>query len=460
MKNSLIICTILSVLALFILNLSFVSSTFVCGFVNDSDKFSADWIDVKVYYAENYLDFTNCQVNPENKFCCDLENISSVNFSVGKKVFAEIYDLKKGVFGGPVFLYLTGEGYDLFPDMKLREIISLNISDNQIILNSSSLHLIFFSDKNMDNLIYKMNYSKEAPKYDLCKSCNYSEFSIPLSKGKNEIYLISDTGNSVYKNASVYNLDYLETGINVFCEGCKIKKNFLYIPSSKEITINSYFNASHNISGEFLVYFPREWIFIDSSNFSDFSLTHSGIIEKVQDKSFFSVNYTLKAPKKIIKQDYIVYQDLNGYSNSFKIRSFRFKFLPFFKVHSFQENYPPGTLSQGTSAKEPIVLNFQEGVLDTIAIFPKLDVKSSHSYVDFKQNRKKYNAKIEFNILSTLSEKEIDKILLIFRVEKGKYLEVIHNDTLLLLDLYNEDNNYNYYSSYTKEKGTFTARVY
>jgi hypothetical protein len=29
------------------------------------------------------------------QFCCDLENISSVQFSTGKKVFAEVYDLKE-----------------------------------------------------------------------------------------------------------------------------------------------------------------------------------------------------------------------------------------------------------------------------------------------------------------------------------------------------------------------------
>lgn len=459
MKNRLIVCIILLVLVLFILNISFVSSTFVCGFVSDSDKFSADWIEVKVYYAENELDFTNCQVSPENKFCCDLENISSVNFSVGKKVFAEISDLKTGVSGGPVFLYLTGEGYDLFPDMKLRETISLNISDNQIILNSSSFPLEFFSDNSFNNWSYKVSSSGESFERSLCESCNYSEFSIPLSKGKNEIYLTSNKTNHIDKSLVIYNLDYLEMGINIFCDGCKIKKNFWYVPSYKEITINSYLNSSHNISGDFLLYFPREWVLINSSNFADFSLTHKAIVEKIQNESFFSSNYTFKTPKKLIKQDYFISQKINGNSNLFKIRSFKFKFLPFYQKNNLEENYPIKILSQSSSGKEPIVLDFKKEGLETIAIFPKSDIKYSYSYIEFKKDIKKTNPEIKFNILSTLSEDEIDKIFLIFKVEKGKSIEVLYKDVPLQLAYHNEDNNYRYYSAYIYEKSPFIIKM-
>ena len=73
----------------FIFNLNLVNSSFVCGYVGDSEEISADWANVKVYYAENVSDFTNCQISPENKFCCDLENISSVEFSAEKRVFAK-----------------------------------------------------------------------------------------------------------------------------------------------------------------------------------------------------------------------------------------------------------------------------------------------------------------------------------------------------------------------------------
>jgi hypothetical protein len=90
-----------------------------------------------------------------------------------------------------------------------------------------------------------------------------------------------------YTKDYIYNLDYLDIGVNIFCDKCKIKKNFLYIPSNEEVIINPYFNSSHNLSGEFLFYFPREWTIINSSDLSDFSLTHKGFIKQLKINHFF-----------------------------------------------------------------------------------------------------------------------------------------------------------------------------
>lgn len=452
----------LAVFSLFVFNINLVNSSFVCGFVNDSNKISADWANVKVYYAENISDFTNCQTSPENKFCCDLENISSVQFSTGKKVFAEVYDLKRGLVAEPVSLYLTDEGYNIFPDMKIKKAFSLNIKNKNLVLDSSSIPVTFSSYKNLDNLYYNINSSERQFNNTLCENCNFSIFSIPLSKGKNELILssgYSEESEELYERINIYNLDYLDIGVNVFCDKCKAKKNFLYIPSNQEVTINYYFNSSHNISGEFLFYLPRDWTLINSSDSSDFSLTHKGVIKRVEDQSFLSFNYTIKSPKKIIKQDYLVYQKINGYSDSTKVRAFRLKFLPFHKINPFQEDFPDNVLEQSSSESNPIILESENQYLETVAIFSKNEFTSSRSYIESKENKREKDKEIEFNILTTLPKKEIEKIFLMFKVEKDKSLEIVYMGEPLLLKLHKEDPNYNYYSVYLSENAPFTARI-
>lgn len=456
----------LAVFSLFVLNINLVNSSFVCGYVEDSEEISADWANVKVYYAENVSDFTNCQISPENKFCCDLENISSVEFSAEKRVFAEVYDLKRGLVSGPVSLYLTDEGYNLFPDMQIKKAFSLDVKDKSLVINSSSIPVRLSSYKNFDKLYYQINSSETYFNDTLCEDCNFSIFSVPLSKGKNELILkLGENGEygegeEIYEKIEIYNLEYLDMGIKIFCDKCKAKKNFLYIPSNEEVTINYYFNSSHNISGEFLFYLPKEWIVFNSSDLSDLSLTHKGVIKRVEDQSFLSFNYTIKSPRKIIKQDYLVHQKINGYSYSTKIRSFKLKFLPFHKINSFQEDFPRDVLEQRTSYLNPIILKSTSKYLETVAIFPKKEFVSSKSYIEFNENRKDRDKNIEFNILTTLPEKEIEKIFLIFKVEKNKSLEIVYKSEPLSLDFYNEDSNYTYYSAYVHEKGPFTIREY
>ena len=75
----------------------------------------------------------------------------------------------------------------------------------------------------------------------------------------------------------LYNLDYFNFNIDFFCDKCKQKKKFFYIPSGEEILIKSSFNSSHNISGDFLFYFPSHWVLSDLSKYEDFSVSHNVI---------------------------------------------------------------------------------------------------------------------------------------------------------------------------------------
>ncbi len=436
-----------------ILNTSFASSSFACGVVLDSETISSDWANVIVYFEENKSDFTNCQVNPEKKFCCDLENISSIKSEAGKKVFAEVYDVKRDLSAGPVYVYLTDKGYDLFPDMIIENSIDFNISDREIFVNSPIIPAKLSSYNPSESLIYRNNLSGES-EITLCEDCNSSDFFLSLLKGENTVYLTSKSNEEIRKEkkVTIYNLDYFETGLNIFCNACKTKKKFLYVPSNEEVIINLYFNSSDNISGEFLIYFPRAWIILNNSNLIDFSTSHQGVIEKIQNNSFFSVNYTVKLPKKIMKQDYFIYQKIGGQSKLTKIRSFQIKLFPFHKINSFEENYPNEVLGKSSSPKNPIVLDIQDNNLESVAIFPKSDVGISYSYVESKTKNKINSKEKEFNILTTLSENEIEKIFLVFKTIKDAPIEAYSLGKSLDLKKYYSDENYDYYSAYVYKK--------
>ncbi len=463
MKIVLRLSLILLPLIIFLLNLNLVSSSFVCGIVNDSLTSSSDWVNVKVYFEENISDFTECQVNPEKKFCCDIENISSVNVEVGKKAYAEVYDTKRKLTAGPIFIYLTDEGYNIFPTMNLEELPSFNISNNEITVNDSFIYLSFSSSKNANNFSYKIDLPDKEIKERLNdNNNNIPNVSIPLSKGENELFLISENiDREEFERFLIYNLDYFDLGVNIFCNKCKIKNNFLYAPSNKEIIMNLYFNSSHNISGEFLTYLPQDWTVMDHSDLSEVSLTHKAIAHKVNNESYFSVNYTVKLPQRLIKQDYFIYQKVNNYNKQTKLRSFSIGFLPFHKFNRLEESFPKETLEQSTSPKNPLILKNQgKGTLETVAIFPNSEISSSYSYIDYQVKKKKLANIEEFNILTTLPDKKIEKIFLIFKIKKENFIEVYYKNSLLELDIYDEDDSYNYYSVYIPGKGHFSTKIF
>ncbi len=442
-----------------IFSISFVSSNFACGVVNSSESLSSSWADVIVYFEENKSDFTNCQVNPEGKFCCDLENISSVEFKVGKKIFAEVDDIKRGLVGGPVNTYVTDKGYDIFPDIQLKKIINFNLEEQGLYINKSSVSSNISLGKIYRELKYSINSSEGYIENKLCSNCNYSEFLINLSKGKNELIIFNPDNKIIIKNITLYNLDYLNLNLTIDCNKCKYKKNFIYVPSNEEMVIHSSFNSSHNISGNFLLYLPNEWSLMGSTNKVDFSKTHTGFVEEVLDKRDFSVNYKIKTKKSLIKQNYLIYQQINEYSKLTKVRTFNLRFIPINRNNLFEKNYPNYILEQYSSPKNPAILVTDKEYIQSAAIFTNKEVDGSYSYLDFNLIKKGKEIKYTFKIFTTIPKQEIENIFIVFKVEKNKILEATFNGSNLPLQFYKEDIDYNYYSIFTQEKGPFEVII-
>jgi hypothetical protein len=444
--------------AVLIFCLSFISSNFVCGEVTGSEDFSPVWTTVTVYFEENKSEFTECKVNPENKFCCDLENISSVEFEVGKKVLAEIIDSKRGFIAGPVSLYLTDGGYDVFPEINLEQAIKLNLPSEKIFIKESLLSLNMSSTKKDSSIWYSLNSSENYIGQELCANCTSSEFLIPLSKGKNELVLTIVGDKPISKEILIYNLDYLNFNIDFICSKCKKKKNFFYIPADEEIIVNLSFNSSHPISGDFYIYFPGKWVLLNPYN-RDLSETHAGYIENIDNLSYSSYTYLIKTPKSFIKQNYIFYQRLNDNELLTKVRVFNLKLIPFYKNNDFKKEYQSNVLSQRTSVNEPIVLNPNLSYIKTIAIFPNQEIINSNSYLKYDSENIRDKSKSKFTIRTSLPKESIENIYFIFKVRKGESIDVKLRGEDLPLQFYEEDDDFTYYSASAHEKGPFEVRI-
>lgn len=454
------LCFFFVIFFIFIFSLSFTSSKFVCGFVNNSKEYSSSWSKVIVYPVGEPLNYTECKVNPENKFCCDLDEIKGFTSSIGKNVFAEVFDREGGFVAGPVSLYLTEEGYDIFPSMNLQKAVIINSPSERIFINQSSILINVSLVSNYNNLKYSLNSSNGYSEQQVCNNCDGLTFPISLSKGKNEINIIAYKGSkNISEKITFYNLDYLNFNMNIVCDKCKLKGDTFQVPSGKDIKFYSSFNASHNISGDFLFYFPSEWNLSYSLNREDFSLTHKIIDENILNKKESSFNYTIKSPNTFIKEEYLFYQKIGDKESLTKVMVSKLTLMPFHRSKPFGNTYFTEIITQRGSPEEPIILNSKDNYIKLVAIFPKKEILKSYSTLNINEEGRGKNKKYFFTILTTIPQRDIEKILLIFKSEKGKSLEVYGAKDKINLELYEEDSNYTYYSATVNEKGPFNVRI-
>jgi hypothetical protein len=443
---------------IFILSLSFVSSNFACGFVNNSKQFSSSWSNVVIYKAENTSNVVPCKINPESKFCCDLEEIRGAKFKVGEKISAELFDEKSGFVAGPVSLFLTGEGYDIFPQLNLEKAIIINSPNESIFINESLVYFNLTLAEGYNNLNYSINSFDGIFQYRVCNSCINPIFTVNLSKGKNEIILTAYGPRSISEKIVLYNLDYLDFKMGVICDKCKIKGDIFYVPSGKNITFSSSFNSSHNISGDFLFYFPADFNYFNISEIGDIGPTSKFLAEEIIDKKQYSVNYTFQSPTTFIKKEYPFYQKMGNLESLNQVMVYRYLLIPLHKSKYFERGYFNEALTQKGSPDEPIILNSKQDYLDIVAIFPNKEILKSYSSIHFDVKKKGRNKEYSFTIISNIPKKYMDRIFLVFMVEKSKPISVYSGKNKLQLDFYEEDSNYTYYSTFVHEKGPFTVK--
>jgi hypothetical protein len=450
-------------LFLIILEISLASASFACGYVNDSEKLSASWIEVMVYYDENPSDSVICKTSPENKFCCDLEQITSVTWETGKMVHAEVFNPELGYVAGPVSLFVTGEGYDVFPDMELKKAINFKQPLKTILVNDSEVFFNLSLGGNYNNLKYKLG---SKPEQGVCEDCSEPGFYIPnLEKGENEIELIAYNdvlGKNVSENFRVYSLDYLNILDSFECTKCKTIRNKVYVPSSSDVDLKLTLNASHNISGILNIYIPVDWSSEDDLLLEDYSPTHDKLKWKINDSSIASITIPLISSKIWFKRRDVFKYEISDFLKQRTVYIYRLtRIFPFSRHSSFTEDlYFENSLDEIASPIEPLILDSNEEIFEVVAIYPTENLENAHAYIIYKERRFFGRKYINFNLISNIPNTRIDKILFRFKIPKGKNFNFYKVKESVALNEYNQDSEYIYYEVYVGQKSFFKAKIY
>ena len=265
-------CFFLMMLFVFILlSAKFVAANFVCGEVLDSEKMSASWYDVRIFYDENN-DYANCEVSPGgNKYCCDTEAIPGKTWKIGDEVSAEIFDFESGYFAGPVSVITTGEGYDVFPRMQLKKAIKVFEPSKKLIFSNKSELLLNASFAEPYNFV---EIEKDEDKTLLCQNCSTLIQRLKAEFGMNYWKLIASHGKRFFSENIVFAL-LKSFGFErkIECEKCKKNK----VKSGQEVSMTLILNLSHEVRDfELREYVPVEWEILETDGrVEEYSSSHN-----------------------------------------------------------------------------------------------------------------------------------------------------------------------------------------
>lgn len=456
---------------LLILSLDLVSANFVCGKLN-SEGISPSWFDVEIYYSENTSAIGSCKVSPqEGKYCCDPFEIEEVNWKVGKEINAHIYD--DGYVAGPVSLTISGEGFDVFPDMNLDKVIEFNSPNQSIFVNVSEINFNISSSESYNNLRYELYNTNGIYKGEVCQGCNEALFNVSnLTKGTNVISIVATNGNGQFltENKTFFVLDYIDFSREISCERCV--RNFVY--SGEDVNVNVILKTSHNVSGFLIDYFPADWTFNNSFDenleIGSYSESHN-MIKWYMQGSNIQKNYVLTSPDIIFTRKYYLQSSFENYfSEENELILYRFyRFLSIPKkllLREIKVNYEINVSQIGPST--PLVMDFEDNDIVQLAIYPNKELEDVKASI-FKNSFFRYRgADSNFMIYSSIPDYYIDNLLIKYKVSKpSREGYGIINSSLYFYDIsaekwisypveqITENENYVYFASEVDNKGGF-----
>jgi hypothetical protein len=424
--------------------MSEVSANFVCGRVNDAADFSSVGLSVASYYQDSPDKQTSCSISSlDNKFCCDLEAIQGVAWKTGKTVSAEVFDPDTGYAAGPVSLVTSAEGFNVFPEMNLEKVIKVYSINSSVYFNISSLFINLSTSTGYNNINYSLNHSGVFYSAEVCRNCNSAEFFLSnLSYGLYELEITAYGKRETRERLTFSILKYLNFERKFECTGCKKNK----VPAGAKVNMSITLDASHDVSGFLEDYFPSDWIADDSEGYSE---THNLMRWRVEGKGI-TVSYNLTSPNSFIPRKYSFQSEFEGVKSSESVvHVSKFPFIFYIPANKdFRSRFANLTYHK-ISPGSPLKIKFNE-TLDVLAIFPKKEFKRAFAEVDFKGE--------EFEISSSLANREIDKILVRFKVEKNSSVEGVSDSKtgkIFKADKYKEEGGYDYYETYLDKKGVF-----
>ncbi len=487
---------IVAALLIAILVAETASANFVCGKVAPSeDGVSPSWFDVIVYYTDFPDEVTTCKISPaDNKYCCDPLQIKSVSWKIGRNISAEIFDLEKGYVAGPVSLIISGEGYDVFPEMQLEKALKIHSPDSGIYINESSVLLNVSVASRFNEIRYSLKKIDDSGNFSLdneliCSNCTEGIATLEnLDFGKYslEVFAINTNSENISERKNFSLLEYVELEREINCDALYSKKKDLcekgFVFSGQKVNITLILKMSHEASGVLEEYFPSDWIYDGSQDgvVEDFSDSHRVIKWNVDGKEV-KKSYSLTAPETFFAKKYYFQSRFESFlSEKEKIVVFRFyRIFPFPKKFLDKEMFKLYEVFYESASREhPVVMNIagNDSSIVEIAIFPATPVKKVHAFFHRNSKVKLKKAEKPFAIVSSIPDSKIDKILIRYRVKKTGGSEKDYlNSTLFHYEInsyvqkkgkwvalqtkkYSEDNIYIYYEAYSDKKGLFAIK--
>lgn len=440
---------------LVILLTKFALANFVCGKVLDSEEnMSASWFSVRVFYLSDREKFESCQISPAgNKYCCDTEAIPGKSWKIGDIVAGEIFDNETGYVAGPVSVITSGEGYSIFPEMKLEKVIKI-FNLNRLIFSNESYFLLNASFKEPYNFV-EIEKNKTGNRSVLCSNCNKIEQNINADFGMNYLKIIASFGNRVFSENIV--LALLRSFIferKIECEKCRGN----IVKSGQIANITLSINLSEHVEGlELKEYVPVDWEILDTDGkIKEYSETHNLIGWNVSGKEIIK-NYVVRSPSiRFFPRKYIFRTELEDKllaEDEIIVRGF----FPFF---SSEEKFKFKDIKKAVYSRiypdKPLIIRPRNKEMIRIAVFPNKVIKNAE--FDLRYSEGKLDEVISYYTFESNFEENIEKIFLEFKIEK-KFFKKYENVSLLVLnkeegweeaetEVYGEDKNYIYYKAF------------
>ena len=441
---------------LVILLTKFALGNFVCGQVLDSEEnMSASWFNVRIFYLQDIEKFASCQISPAgNKYCCDTEAIPGKGWKIGDIVAGEIFDNETGYVAGQVSVITSGEGYSVFPEMKLEKVIKIYNPDSRLIFLNDSMFLLNASFKEPYNFV-EIENSKTGNKSILCLNCSKIEQNINADFGMNYLKIIARFGNRVFSENIV--LALLRSFVferKIECEKCRGN----IVKSGQIANITLSINLSEHVEGlELKEYIPVNWEILETDGeIKGYSETHNLIVWNVSGKNIIK-KYTVKAPRiNFFPRKYIFRTELEDKllaENEIIVRGF----FPFF---SSEEKFKFKDIKKAVYSRiypdKPLVIRSGNKEIIRIAVFPNKVIKNAE--FDLRYSEEKLDEVIGYYTFESNFEENIEKIFLEFKIEK-EFFEKYENVSLLVLnkeegwqeaetEVYEDDKNYIYYKAF------------
>jgi hypothetical protein len=308
-----------------LLFVNFVSANTIGGEVYSEGNAQTNWQNVFVYDINNPNNYVEVKVSPEdNRYSFSDSNKEGKLFLENSVLYAEILDFQNGLMAGPVLMNLSLENNknyfcidcDIFPKMKLKEVIQFNESIKQVYISEEG-------EVNFDLDIYDdcdlSFFSKKDFFENLCENCSNYTFSSIFNFGLNNFNFISDCnkgkrikgGSKEFVSSSIdfwFKFDKIllffnEESFSISFSGIKSKEIFSindFIPNEFEV-----FNVSHG--GQVYIedgYYRIEW---PNRYGSTFNFTYN---IKPKEK--------LKSCEVGLTNDFILIQPFSENVNSFR----------------------------------------------------------------------------------------------------------------------------------------------